>query len=345
MGISYVFDVYRRQIEPAPLLDVALYESFFPHLLAGPIVRGPELLPQIARSTQRDPRVIDLPQAAFLIFGGLFKKVVISSYVSTAIVNPVFNNPSLHSAPEILLAAYGYGVQIYCDFSGYTDIAIGCAMLLGFQFPRNFDSPYSARTLQEFWRKWHMTLSSWLRDYLYIPLGGNRKGLLVSWRNIVITMVLGGLWHGANWTFVIWGAMHGVGQCAGHAMRAGRRRRGVPDRSEDIVGVWFQRLVTFNFVSFGWLFFNATNASSAFVLIRRLFTTWGEPSPLVRLPIVAAVVLTLSVQFVPKGWWARAQELFAQLGALTKGLALGIALLIITTLGPAGVAPFIYFKY
>ncbi|MDA8291058.1 MAG: MBOAT family protein, partial [Actinomycetota bacterium] len=148
MAMSYVIDIYRGDLEPSPFLDVAVYLSFFPHLLSGPIVRGGELLPQIARSRQRDPRAIDLPAAAFLIFGGLFKKVVISSYVSSAIVQPVFDAPGVHSAPEILLAAYGYAVQIYCDFSGYTDIAIGCAMLLGFQFPQNFDRPYTARSMQ-----------------------------------------------------------------------------------------------------------------------------------------------------------------------------------------------------
>ena len=171
MAISYVVDVYRRELEPAKPLDFALYLSFFPHLLAGPIVRGTELLPQIRR--RRDPDAVDYSRAFWLILAGLFKKVVISSYVASAIVAPVFTSPSQHSAPEAIFAAWGYAVQIYCDFSGYTDIAIGLALLLGFRFPQNFDAPYTARNLQDFWRRWHMTLSRWLRDYLYIPLGGN----------------------------------------------------------------------------------------------------------------------------------------------------------------------------
>ncbi|MCU1495782.1 MAG: putative poly(beta-D-mannuronate) O-acetylase [Acidimicrobiaceae bacterium] len=345
MGLSYVVDVYRRQLEPAPLLDVAVYEAFFPHLLAGPIVRASELLPQVARAVQRDPRHIDLPRAAFLIFGGLFKKVVISSYVSSAIVAPVFNDPSLHSAPEILLAAYGYGVQIYCDFSGYTDIAIGCAMLLGFQFPQNFDRPYSARSLQEFWRRWHITLSLWFRDYLYVPLGGSHGTKARLYRNLMITMVLGGLWHGAGWTFVIWGAIHGVAQCVGHWRRSRRERRGAPTRSDEPAAVWLQRFVTFNIVSFAWIFFNASTVNRAFSLVGRLVTTWGQPAPLVRLPVVAVIVSSLGLQFVPKGWGIRVQETFAQLGTVLKGLVLGLAMLVITTLGPAGVAPFIYFRF
>jgi D-alanyl-lipoteichoic acid acyltransferase DltB (MBOAT superfamily) len=345
MGLSYVIDVYRRALRPAPLLDVAVYASFFPHLLAGPIVRGGELLPQIAHAAERNPRRIDLPQATFLIFGGLFKKVVVSSYVSSAIVAPVFNDPSLHSAPEILLAAYGYSVQIYCDFSGYTDIAIGCAMLLGIEFPQNFDRPYSARTLQDFWRRWHMTLSSWLRDYLYVPLGGSRGSRVALYRNIMITMLLGGLWHGAGWTFVLWGGIHGVAQCAGQGRRSWRERRGLRPLASDPAAVWRQRFVTFNIVSFAWIFFNATTVNSAFTLVRRLFLTWGEPAPLVRLPVVAAIVGALALQFLPRTWGSELRERFAELGAVVKGAVLGVALLVITTLGPSGVAPFIYFRF
>ena len=189
MAVSYVVDVYRGTLEVATPIDVATYLSFFPHLVAGPIVRGGELLPQLRRP--RDPHDVDLSRAALLIMGGLFKKVVVSSYVSTNIVNPVFASPHAHSAPEVLFAVWGYAVQIYADFSGYTDIAIGIALLLGIRFPVNFDAPYTARNLQDFWRRWHITLSRWLRDYLYIPLGGNRGSTLMTSRNIMITMVLG----------------------------------------------------------------------------------------------------------------------------------------------------------
>jgi alginate O-acetyltransferase complex protein AlgI len=345
MGLSYVIDIYRRRLRPASFLDVAVYVSFFPHLIAGPIVRGSDLLPQIARATSRDPRHIDLPRAAYLIFGGLFKKVVISSYVSSAIVDPVFNNPGVHSAPEILLAVYGYAVQIFCDFSGYTDIAIGCALLLGFAFPQNFDAPYTARSLQDFWRRWHMTLSSWLRDYLYVPLGGNRGSKAMLYRNIMITMVLGGLWHGAAWTFVAWGAIHGLGQCTGHYRRARRVARGLPAEREGRLGLALARLGTFHIVCFGWLFFRANTFNDALTLIRRLVTTWGNADPLVRLPVVAVIVGALALQYLPRDFATRCQEAFAHLSTVTKGAVLAAAMLIITTLGPPGVAPFIYYRF
>ncbi len=345
MGLSYVIDVYRRRLEVAPPLDVAVFVSFFPHLVAGPIVRGSDLLPQITRAEKRDPRRIEMPEATYLIWAGLFKKVVISSYVATAIVNPVFNSPSAHSAPEILLATYGYAVQIYCDFSGYTDIAIGCALLLGFRFPQNFNAPYTARSLQDFWRRWHITLSTWLRDYLYIPLGGNRGKNWQTYRNIMITMLLGGLWHGAAWTFVIWGGIHGLGQSLGHVRRSWRAKHGLPlERQGTWVLAW-ERFFTFQVVCFGWIFFRANSFNDATTLISRLFTTWGEAAPLVRFPVVAVIVGSLALQYLPKDLPRRAQEAFAQMRLATKGAVLAASLLVITTLGPPGVAPFIYYRF
>src|SRR5438270_368416 len=177
---------------------------FFPHLVAGPIVRGAELLPQL--QARRDPARVEFARAAALIVGGLFKKVVLSTFLATRIVDPVFALPAAHSSGEIVAAVYAYAIQIYADFSGYTDIAIGVALLLGYRFPDNFAAPYTARSLQEFWRRWHITLSRWLRDYLYIPLGGSHHGTAATVRNLLITMLLGGLWHGAALTFVASGA-------------------------------------------------------------------------------------------------------------------------------------------
>ncbi len=341
MGLSYVIDIERGLIAPAPPIDVAVYLAFFPHLIAGPIVRGADLLPQIARASRRDPRYLDVSGATYLIFGGLFKKVVISSYVASAIVDPVFNNPSLHSAPEILLATYGYAVQIYCDFSGYTDIAIGCARLLGFRFPQNFNAPYRATSLQDFWRRWHMTLSAWLRDYLYIPLGGSRGSRAATYRNIMITMVLGGLWHGAAFTFVIWGAIHGLGQVIGHARRARYGEVTEPTAWQRARMQFF----TFQVVCFGWLFFRANSLGDAWTLIGRLFSTWGEADPLVRLPVVLAIIGALALQLVPSNLGERVRDGFAGLGLLGKGAVLAGSLLVITTLGPPGVAPFIYYRF
>ena len=343
MAISYVIDIYRRKLEPAKPLDFAVYLSFFPHLLAGPIVRGPELLPQIRH--RRDPDNIDYSRAFWLILAGLFKKVVISSYVSANIVQPVFTSPSQHSAPEAIFAAWGYAVQIYCDFSGYTDIAIGLALLLGFRFPQNFNAPYTARNLQDFWRRWHMTLSRWLRDYLYIPLGGNEGSGVTTVRNIMITMVLGGLWHGAAWTFVIWGTLMGAGQSFGHVRRTFRERRGLPPVVDGPVRIWVQRFLTFQFVCLGWVFFNASGVSQALNVLGRVFSGWGEPSPLVTPLLVLVVAGVLLSQFVPPISVSRLQAGFSRLHAAWQVGILSVALLGVTTFGPVGVAPFIYYRF
>jgi D-alanyl-lipoteichoic acid acyltransferase DltB (MBOAT superfamily) len=342
MAVSYVIDVYRRTIEPAPALDVAVYLSFFPHLVAGPIVRGEELLPQIRR--RRDPAAIDFGRAAWLVAAGLFKKVVISSYIDSAIVTPVFSAPHQHSALEILFATYGFAVQIYADFSGYTDIAIGLAMFLGFRFPQNFDRPYTARSLQDFWRRWHMTLSRWLRDYLYIPLGGGRGSRSQVARNIMITMVLGGLWHGAAWTFVAWGAIHGSGQVVGYFRRSHRTALGLDPLPDGTLRVIVQRLVTFHIVCLGWIFFRADSFSTATTLIGRLFTAWGR-APLVTPLVVITVVGVVALQYLPVTLGGRVQREFARQPWVVQGAILGVVLLVITTLGPQGVAPFIYYKF
>ena len=343
MALSYVIDIYRRQLEPARPVDLALYLSFFPHLLAGPIVRGHELLPQLRR--KRDPRSVDYARALWLIMAGLFKKVVISSYVSGAIVQPVFTAPAQHSGLESVFAAWGYAVQIYCDFSGYTDIAIGLALLLGIRFPVNFDAPYTARNLQDFWRRWHITLSRWLRDYLYIPLGGSSGSEGRTVRNIMITMVLGGLWHGAAWTFVVWGALHGLGQAVGHVRRRSRVRRGLPAMADGPVRIWVQRFLTFQFVCLGWVFFNASGLSNAFALLGRVFSGWGRPSPLVTPLLVLVVVGTVVSQLVPSARVDRLQAAFSRQKAGVQVGLLSLALLGITTFGPVGVAPFIYYRF
>ncbi|MEO7556650.1 MAG: MBOAT family protein [Acidimicrobiales bacterium] len=222
-ALSYVIDVRRRVITPVPLADFAVYLSFFPHLVAGPIVRAREFLPQLRA---HDPRRVDTALAFWLIASGLIKKVVIASYLAD-VADSLFAAPQRHGGVEALLGVYGYALQIYADFSGYTDMAIGIALLLGFRFPANFDAPYSATSLQDFWRRWHITLSRWLRDYLYIPLGGGRGGRRRTYRNLMITMLLGGLWHGAGWTFVAWGALHGGGLAAERWSADRRRARAV----------------------------------------------------------------------------------------------------------------------
>ena len=343
MAVSYLIDIYRGRLRPAGGLDFFLYLSFFPHLVAGPIVRGDELIPQLR--TVRNPRRVDFSRGAFLILGGLFKKVVISSYLATTIVDPVFADPGRHAALEVLLAVYGYAVVIYADFSGYTDIAIGVATLLGYRFPQNFNRPYVARSLQDFWRRWHMTLSRWLRDYLYIPLGGSQKGRRRTYINIMITMVLGGLWHGAAWTFVAWGALHGVGQVAGHLRRTRRVARGETPQPNDPGSIARQRLITFHLVCLGWVFFRADSIGSAFDVLARLVTGWAQPAALVSLLLIAAIAVPIGLQWLPGRLSGRLQIAFSRLPPTAQGVALALVLFFITTLGPQGVAPFIYFQF
>lgn len=342
MAISYVVDVGRDRREVVPLLDFALYLAFFPHLVAGPVVRARELIPQLRR--RQDPRSVDAARGFWLIGAGLFKKVVIANLLATELVDRVFANPERFNALEIALAIYGYAVQIYADFSGYTDIAIGVALLLGFKFPENFDRPYAAVTLQDFWRRWHMTLSRWLRDYLYIPLGGSRGSARATERNLLLTMLLGGLWHGAAWNFVLWGGIHGGWQVLEH--------RGVLPGGVDPVGRRtriLRGLLTFHVVCLAWVFFRAETFSTALTMLGRLFTGWStapalDPSvPLWWLPL--AIVGPLAVQLVPGDVGDRFMALFSRRGIVFQGVALAGFLMVVETLGPVGVAPFIYFQF
>ncbi len=342
-ALSYVIDIYRRTFEPVSLLDFAVYESFFPHVVAGPIVRAAEFLPQLKE--RHDPRRVDASKALFLIFIGLFKKVVIANFLATEIVDTVFGTPNQASSLEVLVGVYAYAVQIYADFSGYTDMAIGLALLLGFRFPQNFDGPYKAVSLQDFWRRWHMTLSRWLRDYLYIPLGGNRGSRGRTYRNLMLTMVLGGLWHGAAWTFVVWGAIHGGFLSLEHWRHQRREARGLPELPDTALRRTGQRLVTFHIVCLAWVFFRAESIDTALELLGRLVWHWSEPSPLVTMSVLVAVAFGIGAQYIPQGAMSRAMAVFSHLSPVTQGLALGFALLVTNTLGPRGVAPFIYFQF
>jgi alginate O-acetyltransferase complex protein AlgI len=342
MAIAYVVDVFRGDFEVAGWTDTFLYLSFFPHLVAGPIVRPGELIPQIRE--RRDERHVDVAGAAWMILGGLFKKVVVSSYLAAQIVDPVFGDPFTRSAPDALFAILGYAIVIYADFSGYTDIAIGIAKLLGFRFPKNFDRPYAATSIQDFWRRWHMTLSRWLRDYLYIPLGGNRRGSRRTLINVFVTMVLGGLWHGAAWTFVFWGAYHG-GLLAAEQWRRQRATADDVDRDDR----WFVGLrrcaATFALVCVGWVFFRADSLETAFALLRRLFTGWFTPSEFVNPLVVFTIAGMLALQFWPRGLGLWLQSGLSRLKPAPLGVVLGLGLLVIVILGPPGVAPFIYFQF
>jgi alginate O-acetyltransferase complex protein AlgI len=340
MAISYVVDVYRGDFAPTGLGKFAAYLSFFPHLVAGPIVRPGELIPQL--DSPRDPRYVDTSRAFFLITTGLFMKVVISNHLASSIVDDVFGAPGQYSSLDVLVAIYAYAVQIYADFLGYTNIAIGIALLLGFRFPQNFDSPYAATSIQDFWRRWHMTLSRWLRDYVYIPLGGNRGGRLFTYRNLMLTMLIGGLWHGAGWTFVVWGGIHGL------ALVAERWWRDRPGYVEHPSTAWrrtWKRLVTFHVVCFAWIFFRSESFADAWEMIVRLFTAWGEPSQLVTGSVLLAIAVGIGSQYLPRRLPLTLMARFSRLPVPAQAVVLSVALLVVHAFGPDGVAPFIYFQF
>lgn len=336
-GISYVIDIARGMIRrPMGFVDFAVFQSFFAHLVAGPIVRASELGPQLAKPMTAD--LIPTTAAFLLILVGLFKKVVVSSFLSEEIVDPVFAVPSEHSSLEITFAIYAYAIQIFADFSGYTDIAIGCALLLGFRFPQNFDRPYSALSLQDFWRRWHMSLSRWLRDYLYIGLGGNRGSRLFTARNLMVTMVLGGLWHGAAWTFVAWGAIHGAGLVAERffAPASGERRLST--------GTVIRWVITFHVVCIAWVFFRAETFGLAWEMLAGV-VTGGAGLGLVTPMVVLTIAGMLAFQLIPADWPRRAETAFSRVGLAWQVPCLAAGLVLVDALGPEGVAPFIYFRF
>jgi alginate O-acetyltransferase complex protein AlgI len=330
-AISYVVDVKRRLVEPAKTIDVAIYLSFFPHLVAGPIVRAREFLPQLA--SPRDPERVAVGSGIALIALGLVKKLAIADFLARAVVDPVFAVPNAYSGPDLWLAAYAYTAQIYCDFSGYTDMAIGLALLMGYVFPQNFRSPYRATGFQDFWRRWHMTLSRFLRDFLYIPLGGNRKGRWKTYRNLILTMVLGGLWHGAAWTFVLWGLLHGVGLATERAL-GGRLK--VPG--------WLRWLVTFHLIVAGWILFRAPSLNVAGDFFSHMFKPGAFT--LLTLPVALWIVVVIGLQLLPENLVERVQVRIESVRPVLLGAGLAIVIALVgATVSSQGVAPFIYFRF
>jgi alginate O-acetyltransferase complex protein AlgI len=281
-AVAYVVDVYRGRFAPEPHPGIfALYKAFFAQLVAGPIERPHRLLPQLRRHTEFDYG--RTATAASLILWGMFKKVVIADRLALY-VNEVYDNPARYHGLTIVLATYFFACQIYCDFSGYSDIALGSARIFGYELMQNFDRPYSARSTREFWSRWHISLSTWFRDYVYIPLGGNRVSPLRNQVNLLIVFLLSGLWHGAAWTFVAWGALHATYLLVGiwtEKPRAWLAARSGLERVPRLHAV-FQRFVVLNLVTFAWLFFRAKSFGVARLLIERAFTAPSTPELLVR---------------------------------------------------------------
>ncbi len=270
--MSYTIDVYRRQLEPCrSWLDYATFVTFFPELIAGPIVRASIFLPQMSRDVGPTRERLSVGVTVFL--QGLFKKLVLADRLAS-VADPVFADPALHSPAAVWCGLLAYSLQIYCDFSAYTDMAIGTAKMIGYDLPENFNMPYLATNITDFWRRWHMTLSSWLRDYLYIPLGGNRRGTVRTYVNLAVTMLLGGLWHGASWNFVLWGGLHGTGLAFHKWLVA--RRSGRP-----LLPTWAGRAATLLFVVVAWVPFRSTSWPATKIIFARLsgldaggFTWW-----------------------------------------------------------------------
>ena len=337
-GISYLVDVTKERVPPARMLDILLLMSFFPHLVAGPIVRAADLVPQLQSTPKLNRGMVSM--GLLLIVWGLFKKAVIASELATQFVDPVFTAPQAHSSMDLVLAAYGYAVQIYCDFSAYSDMAIGIAALLGYRFPRNFDQPYRSASLQEFWRRWHISLSRWLRDYLYIDaLGGNRGGTLLVYRNLIITMLLGGLWHGAAWTFVIWGGLHGSVLAVERAWSrsAWTRRISLPH--------WARIVLTFHVVGLGWIFFRAASFADALAYIGGIFRPAPDGVTTATPLVLLLIMLGLMIHALPRNAMVRAAERVRSMPMPLAAATLVTAMLVADAMRFEGIAPFIYFRF
>jgi alginate O-acetyltransferase complex protein AlgI len=341
--MSYTIDVYRGDLRPTKdFIALALYVGFFPQLVAGPIERGRNLLPQMLAR-----RVVDnrrLRTGLLLILIGYFKKVAIADAVAPE-VNAAFGSAATAHWLTLVKGGWLFAIQIYCDFSGYSDIARGTSRLLGFELMENFNQPYLARNITEFWRRWHISLSTWLRDYLYIPLGGNRRGPGRTYLNLMTTMLLGGLWHGANWTFVVWGGLHGL-YLAAHKAIFGRREKAEAHGARDRVWAILCILFTFHLVLLTWVFFRAPDFGVAFEYLKGIVTLRSTAAPpavssMVSLVGMVAVLLWVDLpqyrsgrhtQMLQWRWWS-------------LGLAITFMSLAIFLWGPDGEAPFIYFQF
>ena len=341
-SLSYTIDIYRGKLDPEEsFTDFLFFVSFFPQLVAGPIVRAKEFLPQIRKKLFVSNA--DVGKAVYLIAAGLFKKAVIADYISINFVDRIFEMPTRYTGFENLMGLYGYALQIYCDFSGYSDMAIGLALLLGFKLPVNFDSPYQSASITEFWRRWHISLSAWLKDYLYISLGGNRKGKILQYRNLLLTMLLGGLWHGAAWRFVVWGGIHGLAL-------AFEKMINLPawvgkNKFTRIFGV----LLTFHIVCLCWIFFRAESFAIGMEMINQiLFFFHGEVFTqfIVGYPAVFAfLVAGFILHFVPRSAELKTEALVGKLPTAGKAILLIMVIWLVIQVKSSDIQPFIYFQF
>lgn len=345
--ISCVVDVYRGKMKPMEsLLDYAFYVSFFPTLLAGPIVRATDFAPQIRRPLQISNQLFGM--GVYFVLIGLAKKCIISDYIAQNFVDRIFDNPTLFSGGEVLLGLYGYTVQIYCDFSGYSDMAIGISALLGFTIPMNFNAPWKSDSVTDFWRRWHISLSSWIRDYVYIPLGGSRKGTLRMYLNQMIAMVACGLWHGASLSFIVWGALHGALVCLHKFFSQTvlhHDRHYHPRGWRRFVAVF----VTFHVVCLTWLLFRNATFEGTWVMLEQMFTKFNPdvlPEVLLTYKYVfALMVFALVSHWIPDSWQDQLIKVFAKGGVALAAVAIAVVIFVIMQVKGSEVQPFIYFQF
>ena len=345
--ISYVVDIYRKKAQPMEsLLDYAFYVSFFPTLLAGPITRATDFGPQIRKPLHISPEMF--ARGVFFIIIGLFKKAVISDYISQNFVDRIFDNPTLFSGGEVLLGLYGYTIQIYCDFSGYSDMAIGIALLMGYEIPMNFNAPLKADSMTDFWRRWHISLSTWIRDYVYISLGGNRRGKVFMYINQMIAMTACGLWHGASFNFVLWGVIHGALVCIHKFWSQTIMRH---DRHYHPSGIrrFFSVLITFHVITFTWILFRCRDFDSAWIMIKQMVTKFNLsvlPDVFIAYKYVFILMLfALFTHFLPDSWQERSVKVLQKGGVVLSAVAITIVIFIIMQVKSSDVQPFIYFQF
>lgn len=340
-SLTYTIDLYRRDGKPVrSLLAHMTAVSFFPTTLSGPITRVLALAPQMEKAGRRLEDG-EAGRGLFRIGLGLAKKFLIADYLAENLVNRVFDTPGLYTAAETLLAVYGYTIQLYYDFSGYTDIAIGSAMMLGLKLPENFKRPYAAANIAEFWRRWHISLSNWLRDYLYFSLPGLRsKWKLFTYLNLFVTMALGGLWHGANWTFLIWGAMHGLALAVQHGWRAARGQK-------PAAGGWRRAgaaALTAHFVILSWIFFRADSLGGAWAVLERiasLSVSFANITPGIAVVMGVGVV----AHYLPERWYEVSRERFAAAPFYAQAAGLAALAAVIEYVAVTGAAPFLYTQF
>ncbi|MBS1830811.1 MAG: MBOAT family protein [Acidobacteria bacterium] len=340
-SLTYTLDLYRKDAKPTQsYLAYLSAVSFFPTTLAGPITRVSSLLSQLEKK-EKTLSMEDGGRAVFLIGLGLMKKLLIADYLAGNLVNRVFDFPNLYTGFEVLIGVYAFALQLYYDFSGYTDIAIGSALMLGIKLPPNFKMPYAAENIADFWRRWHITLSNWLRDYLYFSLPGLRsKWKIFTYTNLVITMVIGGLWHGPSWTFVVWGLLHGVALAVTRAWQTWRGTETNP--------AWWARglrtFLTVQFVCFAWIFFRSASLESAWQVVNRI-ASLSFSTANISMPVAIVLGIAALGHYVPDDWYKASDRMFVRSPFYVQAAVMALLLMAIHYVNATGAAPFIYTRF